>query len=175
MRVNHKPMHNINTSMLISELDKEMKNNSSLLFSGNRPMEAKMQKELNDLHRRNEELRKEIELAKAEKISLARETAKVESEISQMLKSKELDSKFLMKQEEELRKVKGQIKKNQETYKGKVMEFEKLKKEVEAASLIEERYKQILKDLIANPQANALIQQYIKSNSVPKSLKSIFE
>jgi len=55
------------------------------------------------------------------------------------------------------------------------MEFEKLKKQMEATSLIEERYKLILNDLIANPQTNSLIQQYIKTNPTPKDLKLIIE
>lgn len=80
-----------------------------------------------------------------------------------------------MKQEEELRKIKAQIKKNQQIYKSKALELDKLKKKVEVANSIKERYGLILKDIAANPQTQSIIQQYIKNNPVPKDFKHIFE
>jgi len=89
---------------------------------------GKMDKEIQDLQMKNADLKQEIDHVKNEKKIFIKETEKVNKEIETLLKSKEMaffinfiikikDSKYLMKQEEEIGKIKASIKKYQQMLK----------------------------------------------------------
>jgi len=87
IRISNKPIYNINTSMLLFELDKEMVNTSTL---NKKSTGTKIEKELDELKKKNQGLKRDIEMAKSDRVSLIKEIGKLENEVNQMLKSKEL-------------------------------------------------------------------------------------
>ena len=87
MRISNKPIYNINTSMLLFELDKETVNTSMLKKKNTG---TKIEKELDELKKKNEGLKRDIEMTKSDRINLIKEIEKLENEVNQMLKSKEL-------------------------------------------------------------------------------------
>lgn len=91
IKVNHNAAYKLNTSAFVPDHDKDIVNTSLLLSNTkNKQVKSKIEEELDELKQRNEELKKNIETVKADKNALIKETTKINNEINQMLKSKEM-------------------------------------------------------------------------------------